>query len=118
MVGALRLHLVISMLLALGVVSALADPIEGKWRTMDASVARISACTDGFCIGLLTGEHAGREIGALQPKGDGKYDGEVIDPRDDRRYTGRAEVHGDELKLSGCALKIFCQTEVWSRITD
>lgn len=95
---------------------AFADPIEGEWNTKDATIAKISGCADRFCIVVKTGLNAGKEIGSFKPIGEGKYEGKITDPRDDRDYTGRAVLKGNELKLSGCALKIFCQTEVWTRI--
>lgn len=109
---------VLAFVLLIFPASAAADPIEGNWRTADLSIARIFGCADSFCIALETGEFAGKEIGKLKLAGEGKYTGKVVDPTDDREYTGQATLKGNELKLSGCALKIFCQTQVWSRILD
>lgn len=99
----------------LGAGAAAADPIVGEWRTMDGSLADIGKCDAGFCIVMKTGDWPGRQIGALKASTPGRYSGSVTDPRDDRTYSGRATLSGDTLKLTGCALKIFCQTETWSR---
>ena len=40
--------------------AALADPIEGNWKTKDGDTAAIGACGGSFCITLKTGEYAGK----------------------------------------------------------
>jgi uncharacterized protein (DUF2147 family) len=112
----LRLPLVLILTLTSASAIANADPIEGRWATADNTVANISACADSFCILLKTGDYAGKEIGKLKFISEGKYSGEIMDPDDQKHYTGRAALKGKELKLSGCALKIFCRTEIWHRI--
>ena len=109
------LHLPIVMAVLVAPAVARADSIEGEWRTADTSIARIHACGDRFCIVMKTGDWPGKEIGRLQAQGFGNYVGTVTDPRDNKTYSGRATLAGNTLKLVGCALKIFCQTEVWSR---
>lgn len=99
----------------LGASAAAADPIVGEWRTLDGALADIGRCDAGFCIVLKTGDWPGKKIGTLKASVPGRYAGSVTDPRDDRTYSGRATLSGDTLKLTGCALKIFCQTETWSR---
>jgi uncharacterized protein (DUF2147 family) len=43
-------------------------------------------------------------------------DGKLYNPDDGRTYSGSIRVQGDELKLRGCALSIFCKTQVWRRV--
>lgn len=109
------LRLLVFTVTAIVPIAALADPIEGEWTTMDTSIATINECEEHFCIVMKTGDWPGKEIGRLKRAGKGKYSGSVTDPRDGRTYAGRASLVGDSLKLSGCALKIFCQTESWTR---
>ena len=99
----------------LGASAAAADPIVGEWRTLDGTLADIGMCGGEVCIVLKTGDWPGRKIGTLKASVPGRYSGSITDPRDGRTYSGRATLSGDTLKLTGCALKIFCQTETWSR---
>ena len=101
--------------LAAMTVPALADPIEGNWRTESGQTARISKCGSAFCITLQTGEHAGKRIGRVSPSG-AKYVGTITDPADDKTYSGSAQISGSSLKMTGCALKVFCKTQNWPRM--
>lgn len=40
----------------------------------------------------------------------------MTDPRDERTHQGRAVIDGSTLKLTGCALKIFCKSQVRTRV--
>lgn len=94
---------------------ALADPIEGKWRTQAGETALISPCSKGFCIDVKTGEFKGRQIGHLKPKTPGKYEGKITDPEDDMTYSGKADVSGSAMMLEGCFL-MFCKAQHWSKL--
>jgi uncharacterized protein (DUF2147 family) len=109
----------ISMALAATVIftgAALADPIEGNWKTKDGPIATIKSCGESVCIVMKTGDYVGKQIGKLKPGGDNKYSGTITDPKDDKAYSGSARLNGSSLSLTGCALKIFCQTQVWTRV--
>ena len=45
--------------------AALADPIEGNWKTKTGETAAIAGCGGAFCITLKTGEYAGKSIGKM-----------------------------------------------------
>jgi uncharacterized protein (DUF2147 family) len=45
-------------------------------------------------------------------------DGELYNPDDGRTYTGTITLRGSTLELRGCALGVFCQTQVWRRPED
>jgi uncharacterized protein (DUF2147 family) len=95
---------------------ALADPITGDWRTEGGETARIVPCGDEYCITLTTGDYAGRQIGQVAPAGENRYRGSITDPSEDRTYSGRAELTGDTLRLSGCVLGgLICRGENWVR---
>ena len=93
----------------------LADPIVGNWRTQSGETAAISKCGGSFCIKLRTGEHSGKRIGKLAGA-DGSYSGTITDPADNKEYSGSAKVNGSKMRLKGCALKIFCQTQNWIKL--
>ena len=95
---------------------ALADPIEGNWKTQSGETAAISSCGGGYCITLKTGEHAGKRIGQMNAAGDGKYSGSITDPADDKTYSGSATITGAAMKMTGCALKIFCKSQTWNKM--
>ncbi|MBO6725709.1 MAG: DUF2147 domain-containing protein [Rhizobiaceae bacterium] len=109
-----------SMALALGVLLstvAFADPIEGNWRTDSGETARISGGST-FTIVLQTGTHKGRRIGSLKADGGGKYSGEITDPANDKTYSGRGTLNGNNLQMKGC-LKLLnwpCRTQNWQRM--
>lgn len=43
--------------------------------------------------------------------------GELYNPRDGQKYTGSIEQIGpNRLELKGCALFIFCRTQIWHRV--
>ncbi len=77
-----------------GTSMAFADPIEGNWKTQSGETAK---------------------IGKMKASG-GKYVGNITDPADDKEYSGSATVAGSKMKMTGCALKIFCKTQKWNKL--
>ena len=49
---------------------ALADPIEGAWKTKAGDDAMISSCGGSFCIKLTSGEFSGKSIAEMKADGD------------------------------------------------
>lgn len=114
----LRTTMLTAAALILTAGAALADPIEGNWKTQSGETAAIGACGGGaFCITLKTGEHAGKQIGKVSASGEGKYSGKITDPADDKTYTGKASISGNSMKMSGCVLAgLICQSQTWTRM--
>ena len=79
--------------------AALADPIEGNWKTQAGETAAISSCGGSFCITLKTGEYAGKSIGSMKATGDGSYAGTITEPANDKTYSGKATLSGNSLKM-------------------
>lgn len=96
--------------------SALADPIEGNWKTKDGDTAAIGACGGSFCITLKTGKYAGQAIGSMKASGGGKYSGTITKPSNGKTYSGSAALSGSSLKLSGCVLGILCESQTWHKL--
>ena len=95
---------------------ALADPIEGDWKTEVGTIAQVTSCGGAFCIGMKTGKHAGKRIGRLEAEGSGSYSGSVTDPANDKTYSGSAKVGISSMKLSGCVLGgLICKSQTWTR---
>jgi uncharacterized protein (DUF2147 family) len=96
--------------------TAYADPIEGNWRTESGERAHISG-GGTFSIVVKTGKNAGKRIGSLKATGGGKYSGTVLDPNENKSYSGKATVSGNSLTLSGCVLGgLICKNQTWSRM--
>lgn len=45
-------------------------------------------------------------------------EGSLYNPDDGRTYTGTIRIRSGALELRGCALNVFCQTQVWRRPED
>ncbi|MBB4004262.1 MAG: DUF2147 domain-containing protein [Aurantimonas endophytica] len=109
-----RFALAAMAIMSFSTVSLAAEPIVGKWRAPGGGIVEVSACGNAFCAEVISGQHAGKSAGQMSSNGSG-YEGTVTDPRDDRTYQGTAVIEGNQLKLTGCALSIFCKTQVWTR---
>ncbi len=114
MIRSLSLAAALATLIAGG---ALADPIEGNWKTEAGSTAQIASCGRSFCITLKNGKHAGKQIGTLKAAGAGNYAGKITDPANDKTYSGKGALSGNRLKMGGCVLGgLICRNQTWSRI--
>ena len=94
--------------------AAMADPIEGNWRTESGETAAIAPCGGAYCITLKSGKYNGKRIGKMSGSS-GDYSGTITDPADDKTYSGSAQISGSSKKMTGCALKIFCKTQTWTK---
>jgi uncharacterized protein (DUF2147 family) len=101
--------------LTLSAGGAFADPILGNWKTQSGETAAIGKCGSAYCIVLKTGKYAGKQIGKLAGGG-GTYEGNIIDPADDKTYSGSAKVAGAGMKLKGCVAMVLCKTQNWSKL--
>ncbi|KQT42945.1 hypothetical protein ASG43_15455 [Aureimonas sp. Leaf454] len=111
----MRRFLLSAALLAFASSSASAEePILGKWRAPGGGIVEVTNCGGAYCATVVSGRHKGKTAGRMNGS-EGTYEGTVTDPRDDRSYSGRAAVDGDVLKLKGCALKVLCKTQTWTR---
>lgn len=111
----IRKLLAAGILVAAMTAPALADPIEGNWKTKSGETAAISACGGSFCVKLRTGAHAGKQIGKMKADG-GKYTGTITDPAKEKDYSGSATLSGNKLKMRGCVLGVLCRSETWSKL--
>lgn len=89
-----------------------ADQILGNWTSQAGETVAISDCGGAYCFLVKTGEHAGKPIGRLEGA-DGTYEGKITDPADDKEYSGFAKINNGRMELKGCALVIFCKTQIW-----
>jgi len=111
----IRKMIAAGVLLAAMSAPALADPIEGNWKTKSGETAAIAACGGDYCVQLKTGAHAGKRIGKMTGS-NGKYSGTITDPAKDKTYSGSASVSGNTLKMKGCVLGVLCRSENWAKM--
>lgn len=111
--------------------AALADPVEGVWRTEvdDGAYAEITVAACGpFICGTITAAYnedgstrespnVGKQIvWDMVPGGDGSYgSGKIWRPSNGKTYRSKMAVTGDTLKVSGCIGPI-CSGQTWTRV--
>ncbi len=110
--------------------AAVANPVEGVWKTQEdegayAHVA-FAPCGDKLC-GVIArtfkdgGEYASANIGKplvwdMAADGGGAYSGgKIWQPSSDKVYTSKMALSGDSLKVSGCVGPI-CKKQTWARV--
>lgn len=123
--------IILAAVLALGAGAAMADPIEGTWKTQpdDGAYAhvQIKPCGANFCGTIVRtfnaqGEYdspnKGRQIVIdMASQGGGNYEGKVWRPSNNKIYMGKIAVDGGAMKMSGCvAGGLICAKQNWSKI--
>ena len=114
-----------------GTAAFAADPIEGIWQTQPdegvSAFVQVTPCGSAFC-GTIIKSFKGKEeykspnIGkqiviGMAPVGGGGYKGKVLRPADDKIYSGKAQVDGKNMKLSGCvAGGLICKSQTWTKL--
>ncbi len=101
--------------LAFGVATAMADPIEGMWRTGDDALLKISQCGSAFCVDVAEGKHIGKRSGQLAKQADGSYTGTLKQFSTGLSFKGIANLDGNSMKLVAKALGITVKTDQWTR---
>lgn len=122
-----------AVILVLSAGAALADPVEGMWRTKaddngNSGLIQITPCGDAYCGKLVKAfDSAGKEwaspnvgkkiVWDMKPEGDGAYgDGKVWSPDRDKTYDAKMQLNGDKLSVSGCVLMICRDGGTWTRV--
>ena len=125
--------LLLAMVLSLAAGAALADPVEGTWKTKpddngDFGYVQIKPCGPAFCGTLIkafdsTGaEKASDNIGKkivwdMVAYPDGPFDdGQIWSPDRNKTYNSDMQLSGDSLKVRGCVLGICRDGGTWSRV--
>jgi len=111
--------------------AAVADPLEGMWRTApddngNTGLIQVAPCGSMLC-GTLTvafdgtgaqmeSPDIGRQIiSETVNDGGGNYSGKVYSPDRDRIYNSRLVLAGDTISVSGCVLGICRDGGTWTR---
>lgn len=108
-----------------------ADPLEGTWQTEadEGAYAHvvIAPCGANFCGTIERSFRDGAEFASpnkgkmlvidMAPEGNGKYEGRVWRPSNDKIYLGKIALDGDSMRLSGCvAGGLICSKQRWARV--
>ena len=117
--------------LAIWAGAAMADPLEGLWRTArddngNSGLIQVAPCGDALCGTLIRAfdangnEMASDNVGRLiisetRPRGNGEYRGKVYSPDRDQTYNSRLQLSGDTISVSGCVLGICRDGGTWTR---
>jgi uncharacterized protein (DUF2147 family) len=124
---------IMALVLSVAGTAALADPVEGLWKTKpddngNFGHVQIAACGAAFCGQLVRAfDGSGAEISSpnvgrqivwdMVAKGDGAYgDGKIWSPDRDKTYNSKMQLSGDKLAVSGCVLGICRDGGTWTRV--
>ena len=113
--------------------AAVADPVEGLWKTKPDDNGHyghveVKPCGSAYCGTLVRAfDGAGKEMASenigkriiwdMVPKGEGAYgDGKVWSPDRDKAYNSKLQLSGDGLAVKGCVLGICRDGGTWTRV--
>ena len=111
--------------------AALADPVEGMWKTSPNdkggyAYVQIAPCGDKMCGTVVKAfdsagaEQAGGDVGkaiitGMTAAGEGSFtDGQLTAPGGGKTYPASMSVDGDTLKVKVCPS--LCKTLGWSKV--
>jgi uncharacterized protein (DUF2147 family) len=112
-----------------------AEPgILGRWRSPGGnSIIDIAACGSDYCGTVAWASDRAKKDAAkatdqligtqlltgLQEKKPGRWQGKLFIPDKNMRVTAKIQlVSAQQLKVSGCAAKVLCNSQIWSRFED
>ncbi len=104
-----------SAILLAGVSFAHADAIEGRWKTGDGVLVKVSNCGGSFCVDVLDGEYKGKRSGKLKATGGNMYQGTLKQFSTGISFAGTATLSGNSMKLVAKKLGITVKTDNWKR---
>ena len=125
--------LVLAAVLSFGAGAALADPVEGVWKTKpddngNFGYVQIKPCGAAFCGTLIKAfgadgkEKASDNIGKrivwdMVAYPDGLYDdGQIWSPDRDKTYNSDMTLAGNKLSVRGCVIGICRDGGTWTRV--
>lgn len=123
-------HLMIAAALAVLGGAALADPVEGTWKTEvdDGTYAHVAmtTCGDKICgkiaeafdaSGPIPSDNIGKQlVWDMVPAGDGSYgSGKIWQPSTGKVFKSKMALNGGILNVSGC-VGPFCKKQTWTRV--
>lgn len=129
-------HLFLGIAMSAGLATAaLADPVEGVWKTQPGETGgylhvQIAPCGSAICGTIKNAfekggavsanyEHLGRKmIWDMKADGGGAYDGgKIWAPDSNKTYKSKMALSGNSLEVKGCvAGGMICRGQNWKRI--
>ncbi len=120
--------------------AAFAQDATGAWKTGKANV-RIADCGGALCANVVslnepndpdTGKakldkhnsDASKKarpivgislLSGMKAAEAGVWKGSVYNPEDGKTYAASMTLKGSSLTVEGCAMRVFCKTQVWNR---
>jgi uncharacterized protein (DUF2147 family) len=130
------------MAIAAGASAAVAGDPSGTWvMTNGKFTVQISNCGQSLCGSLVAMkkplDKQGRPkvdkenpnpamrqrpliglalLSGMRPKGDDRWTGSIYNPDDGRTYSAVMSLTGDNMKVKGCALGLFCKSLRFVRV--
>lgn len=125
--------LILAAVLSMGAGAALADPVEGIWKTKpddngNFGYVQIKPCGAMFCGTLIKAfdssgkEKASENVGKkivwdMVAYPDGLYDdGQIWSPDRDKTYNSDMTLSGNKLSVRGCVFGICRDGGTWTRV--
>ena len=104
--------------MSIGAASA-ASPY-GNWkRPKNGAIIKAYKCGGGLGMRVVSSPNK-KSVGkrlmcGARKSGANTWKGTLTSSEDGKKYSGTVKLTGGKLKLTGCALGIFCKTEYWKR---
>ena len=121
------------MLLTFAMAAALAQEgsIEGRWRSPGGnSIIAIAPCGNELCGTVAWASDRAKQdarkstdqlvgtqlLTGLQERKPGRWQGKLFIPDRNLRVTAKLQLASpQQLKVSGCAAKVLCNSQIWNR---
>ncbi len=91
----------------------------GNWkRPKNGAIIKVYKCAGGLGMKVVSSPNkksVGKRLMCGAKKSGKSWKGTLTSSEDGKKYSGTVKLSGGKLKLTGCALSIFCKTESWSR---
>jgi len=108
-------------------------PIEGLWKNpIGSAIIAVAPCGNALCGKVVWASARGqREVAkttsnvvgttvltAVKPKGKG-WAGQLFIPDDNIHVSAKLQLlSATQLKLTGCAMALFCRSQIWTRTEE
>jgi len=108
-------------------------PIEGLWKNpIGSAIIAVAPCGNALCGKVVWASARGqREVAkttsnvvgttvltAVKPKGKG-WAGQLFIPDDNIHVSAKLQLlSATQLKLTGCAMAVFCRSQIWTRTEE
>ena len=119
--------------LAFSAGAAIADPVEGLWKTQPGDTGgylhvAIAACGEAICGVIRKAVDSAGEVDSeyehlnkrmlwdMKADGDGEYSGgKIWAPDREKTYNSKMQLSGSQLVVKGCVFGV-CRGQTWSRL--